>query len=444
MACEPSSLASETASGSETEAEPDPETEPAAAESETEVYGGSGGRNADAEALEAEFVAMERERREAIERFIAFITEVDPDWLTDLYCEDYGVDCSLEEHAGFHIATTWNSGSGVDAAHFGDARVYRDGALVVRALKGATDGAYVSTITLEPSTPAAIEAYARAIDTRWTSTRDVERSRAELFLSARESVRTYTSTSFSVRGPLYHSFSNVTEEECTSDGDTQNLPDIYVRTERALRDVWFFQWDEPVDRTRRERFMRVARVLCTNTLEQRVGQHRVRVYQLLGRNQGVAIAVQGSDGKFRWALETRNAVLGSDVRWVGAQQGWIFGYTRSHHPGHVYLDRGALFAIRVSDGIVAAIDVPDEFEEGAVGFSVVDAEFRVEECAAERIERAGYSIEEASRQQWRDASVGCLQDIEVRLDAQSLRITRPNGRERRVSTPALLRILNQL
>lgn len=52
-----------------------------------------------------------------------------------------------------------------------------------RALKGATDGAYVSTITLEPSTPAAIEAYAGHRNALDLDPR--RRSRAELFLSAR-------------------------------------------------------------------------------------------------------------------------------------------------------------------------------------------------------------------------------------------------------------------
>jgi len=143
-------------------------------------------------------------------------------------------------------------------------------------------------------------------------------------------------------------------------------------------------------------------------------------------------------------LETRNAVLGTTIDWVGAHGGWIFGRTDADHPGGDYAGAGALFAIRTRDGVAVRIDVPPTYVDGQRDR---DADFGREEamddCAQARVPDDSDDADE-----WDDARRACDALVprvdQVQLTPRLLRVQRTEHEWSEISLPELMRVLRRV
>ncbi len=94
----------------------------------------------------------------------------------------------------------------------------------------------------------------------------------------------------------------------------------------------------------------------------------VRIWEarLRGKNQGVVVGLIERGNTVRLVLETRYAVLGTWIRWLGVRSGLLFGHYESNARSIDYRGAGSIFAIRMADGSVFGLNVAGAFENGSI------------------------------------------------------------------------------
>ncbi|MEM9074162.1 MAG: hypothetical protein AAGE52_37060, partial [Myxococcota bacterium] len=379
------------------------------------------------------YLIAERERNA---EFHPHVGEVDPALAEDVGCGSIFIFCEAKEHGEFLVARHDESGNGVDGYHSSARRIYHESRLVLRVAGGSLDGQYVSVLRFDRAMDAStLSLFSRATETPISEAGDPGYGRAMLFLSAVQAPRERRGRNFVVVGPLYARSGAVTTERCQHDGDWELLPAVVLP--HRVGDARVFRWEDD-GRASRE-LLRVAPLGCPASRDS-VGTYEAKVFRLYGRNAGVAIAVAGEDGRFRWALETRNAMLGSNVRWIGGRRGWIFGTTRSRHPGYLYADTGALFAIRVRDGAAVRIEVPGRFGDEMVepdDTSVLD------ECIETRVDEDNDEMDAWDRAR-EDCEARVPSTDGLLLDRQGLHVQRPDGEWIDLASAELFRTLARI
>ncbi len=380
-----------------------------------------------------------RSRRE----LLTAIAAIDADWPPPGVWDEY---CNADEREGYLVGTISDHGNGVDAGHSSETRIYRDGQPRLRVGEGHLDGQYVSVVRFDrPINDESLQVFSHATGSRVISEGDDAMSRAKLFLSAALETTSHRGPGFVVHGPLYTESNMEVTETCRPLwGTSEGLPPLFLR--QPVPPSRFFRFETPAIREDpAPHLLRIAGVTCNDGPTQ-VGPYAVRTFNLGGRNGGVAIAIAGADGRFRWALETRNALLGTNARWVGAHRGWVFGATYSRHPGYIYDETGALFAIRARDGVVVRIDAPPRFRDGMVTQDTA-RHTAVEDCADAKMTEAGLG-QDYTVDQWAEFESACEETVPrtdgLQIDGESLRIQQADTRWVAISTPALFEVLERI
>jgi len=372
---------------------------------------------------------------------------------------DEAESCSVTERDGYVFLNRAESGNGVYGSWDSTTWIHRPidagGEWQMTYTLGGMDGAYVTRPHIGSAPGVDAEALL-ALSEGTTLARDAGHPSwglAQLFVSTDPHPRVRSGRGFRVLGPLYLAGAKPAGAlECTSasvtGGSDGYTPETLIRHSAALVGfaVSFEEEDEAAPMTPEQSWVRVAPVNCP-PVDVHVGPYELRTHRLFGRNSGTAVALHraGDADAWRgeWVLETRNALLGTTIDWLGAHQGWIFGRTDARHPGEPYADAGALFAIRAPDGVAVRIDVPPVYEDGLRDRDGdFDREEAVDDCAQSRVHDSDDADE------WRDAMHACEALVprvdQVELTPSLLRVQRTEHDWSEVSLAELMRVLRHV
>lgn len=354
------------------------------------------------------------------------VLAVDSDWP---YFRECGNDlhCRAFRRGPYLVGVLWESGYSRYSSWSQETRIYEDGHRRLTIRTSGFNGSYISPLEFDPPLDDTTRHILQQATGMSTDAEEAQ-GRAMLFLSALANPPVVQGNGFSVQGPLYAPGSYEMTERCSEDGE---LPAIMASAASVAPGTHIGD-----EYTSLPPPLRIAGVLCDDE-QVRIGPHTLRTFTLLGGNAGKAIAVEGPDGRLRWALETRIATLGADVRWLGARRGWIFVAARSRIRDAHYTCAGTLFAIRARDATAVRIIVPPVFEE--IGTYDIPYEEAIFGCANLAL-FAATAEEESGARTPHDAP----RNDGFTLDETALRIQGHDGAWTVVSAPELFEVLEAI
>ncbi len=360
-------------------------------------------------------------------------------------------ECVAQERDGHVVFLRSGWGNGIDGGWDTTVNVYRAGEheLVLRYGMGGDKGAYVSRVRFEMHRGDREQLLSIAEQTELA--RDSSHIRwglAQLFVQTAHAPRRRTGADFEVVGPLYEAGTfDAGLLECDV-ADSEFVPPTFVRQRRPMAGFMLFETRESLGS---DEWVRVSGLRCSfQDIE--VGPHRLRTYPLVGRNSGRVVAIHrggsGADWRGQWVLETRNAVLGTTIDWLGAHRGWIFGRTRARHRGGEYVNAASLFAIRADDGVAVRFDLPPAYVGRYRGeelyFASMNRDAMVDDCVSARLQNVEEETQSlvAAAQGECDASIPQVDAVE--LTSTALRIQQTATQWTTIPLNSLMQVLNEV